>query len=164
MQAASSATARRRIDGRRWPSAVRVADRAATLSGRRIFLTSHTDPQGHTVEYTYDSNFRLIAVTDALGQVTTFSYQHSTDPNLLTKVTDPFGRFATLGYDGQGRLSSITDAAGMTSTFSYGASDFIVAMTTPYGTTSFRQSAGLDRMLEATDPVLRCSVFGRITN
>ena len=131
-----------------------LADRAATLSGRRIFLTAHTDPRGHTVEYTYDANFRLIAVTDALGQVTTFSYQHSTDPNLLTKVTDPFGRYATLGYDGQGRLNSVTDAAGMTSTFSYGANDFIVAMTTPYGTTSFRQGvAGLDRMLEATDPV-----------
>ena len=51
-----------------------LADRAASLPARRVFLTEVTDPQGHTVEYTYDASFRLIAVTDALGQVTTFSY------------------------------------------------------------------------------------------
>ena len=131
-----------------------LADRAASLSGRRIFLTERTDPQGHTIEYTYDSSFRLIALTDVLGQVTEFDYEHASDSNLLTKVTDPFGRYATLGYDASGRLNSITDVAGMTSTFTYSTNDFIAAMTTPYGTTSFRQgAAGLDRMLEATDPV-----------
>jgi RHS repeat-associated protein len=131
-----------------------LADRAHTLSGRRIFLTESVDAQGHTVEYTYDSNFRLVAVTDALGQVTTFDYEHAGDSNLLTKVTDPFGRFATIGYDAQGRLNSLTDAAGMTSTFTYGHFDFIVSMTTPYGTTSFRQDAeNLNRMVEAIDPV-----------
>ncbi|HJP60465.1 MAG TPA: cysteine peptidase family C39 domain-containing protein, partial [Gemmatimonadaceae bacterium] len=133
-----------------------LPDRAATLTARRIFLTSATDPQGHTVEYTYDSNFRLVAVEDALGQVTEFDYENSSDPNLLTKVTDPFGRYATLGYDAEGRLNSITDAAGMTSTFAYGLNDFIVSMTTPYGTTSFRNDAdpsSLNRMIEATDPV-----------
>ncbi len=113
--------------------------------------------QGHTLSYTYDSSFRLVGVTDALGQVSTFAYEHS-DPNLLTKVTDPFGRFATLGYDAEGRLNSITDAAGMTSTFTYGNNDFIVAMTTPYGTTTFRHepsssTTGTFRAIEATDPV-----------
>jgi YD repeat-containing protein len=93
-----------------------LADRAYTLANRRIFLTSVTDPQGHTVEYTYDSSFRLVAVTDPLDQVTTFEYENASDTNLLTKVTDPFNREATLGYDAQGRLTSITDAAGMTST------------------------------------------------
>jgi RHS repeat-associated protein len=135
-----------------------LADRASTLANRRVFLTSVTDPQGHTVEYTYDSSFRLVAVTDALGQVTTFAYEHTSNPDLLTKVTDPFGRFAIIGYDAQGRLNSITDAAGMTSTFSYGTDDFIVAMTTPYGTTTFQHEPSpltfaSYRMVEATDPV-----------
>jgi len=133
-----------------------LADRASSLAGRRIFLTERTDPEGHSLTYDYDSSFHLIAITDTLGQVTTFEYEHTSDPDLLTKVTDPFGRFATLGYDAHGRLSTITDVAGMTSTFSYGASDFIVAMTTPYGTTTFRQDSDpftLNRMIEATDPV-----------
>jgi hypothetical protein len=40
----------------------------------------------------------------------------------------------------------------MTSTFSYGEEDFIVAMTTPYGTTTFRHepSSG-EPWVEATD-------------
>ena len=135
-----------------------VPDRAASLPERRIFLTERTDPQGHSISYTYDSSVRLVAVTDALGQVTTFAYEHGSDPTLLTKVTDPFGRFATLGYDASGRLTSITDAAGMTSTFTYGNSDFIVAMTTPYGTTTFRHEPSFSttatfRAIEATDPV-----------
>ena len=133
-----------------------LADRAASLPDRRVFLTSVTDPQGHTIAYTYDSSFRIVAVTDAIGQVTTLAYEAS-NPNLLTKVTDPFGRYATLGYDAEGRLSSITDAAGMTSTFTYTTGDFITAMTTPYGTTSFRHEPGNTsatyRVIEAVDPV-----------
>jgi len=134
-----------------------LADRAASLPERRIFLTAVTDPQGHTIEYDYDSSFRVVAVTDAIGQVTTFDYENGSDPDLLTKVTDPFGRFATLGYDAEGRLNSITDAAGMTSTFTYTTGDFITAMTTPYGTTSFRHEPGNTsatyRVIEAVDPV-----------
>ena len=135
-----------------------LADRAASLPSRRIFLTERTDPQGHTVSYTYDEGFRLVAIADALGQVTTFAYTNASDPDLLTTVTDPFGRSATIGYDGLGRLTSITDVAGMTSTFTYGSNDFIVAMTTPYGTTTFRHEPSSSttsyfRMIEATDPV-----------
>ncbi len=52
-----------------------LADRAASLPDRRIFLTSVTDPQGHTIEYTYDSSFRIVAVTDAIGKVTTLDYE-----------------------------------------------------------------------------------------
>ena len=41
----------------------------------------------------------------------------------------------------------------MTSSFTYGDSDFIAAMTTPYGTTTFRHEAKFaDRRIEATDP------------
>lgn len=132
-------------------------DRAASLAGRRIFLTEVIDPQGHSTGFTYDSEFHLVAVEDAIGQVTTFEYENTSDPDLLTKVTDPFGRYATIGYDSLGRITSLTDAAGMTSTFSYGPNDFIVAMTTPYGTTTFRrQDLGVfynhHQLLEAIDP------------
>lgn len=122
-----------------------------------MFRTGVTDPQGLTQTFTYDSQFRLAAVTDAIGQVTTLEYANTADPLKITKITDPFGRTAQFGYNAAGQLSSITDAVGMTSTFAYGAEDFIVAMTTPYGTTTFRQE--LDpiqtynsRYIEATDP------------
>ena len=76
---------------------------------RRVFLTRSTDAQGNALRFTYDASLRLVAVTDAIGQVTTLSYQLPADPLKVTKVTDPFGRFASLQYDGSGRLSSITD-------------------------------------------------------
>ena len=42
----------------------------ATSGQRRIFLTEIIDPRGQKLTLTYDSSLRLVAVTDALGQVT----------------------------------------------------------------------------------------------
>ena len=87
---------------------------------------------------TYDSQFRIVAVTDAIGQVTTLQYNHPSDARKVTGVTDPFGRSASIGYDSHGRLTAITDVMSMTSTFGYdGATDEVVRMTTPYGSTWF---------------------------
>lgn len=126
---------------------------------RRVFLTQVVDPQGNAVSLTYDSQLRLVAIQDALGLVTTLSYQH-TDPLLITRVTDPFGRSAQFDYDANKHLSAITDVVGIVSSFEYGSSDFIRAMTTPYGTTRFKSDFDVlmnpERSrwwLEATDPL-----------
>jgi RHS repeat-associated protein len=127
-----------------------------TFPGARLFLTDLVDPQGQTLHLTYDSQFRLVSLTDAIGQVSSLSYEHATDPLKITKVTDPFGRFATFTYNTAGQLESITDVIGLTSSFAYGPNDFIVGMTTPYGTTTFREEdtfALTPRYLEATDPM-----------
>src|SRR6185503_2276776 len=68
-------------------------------TSRRVFMTQVIDAAGNTAQVSYDGSLRVTAVTDALGQVTTFSYQHTNDPLKITKVTDPFGRFATFNYD-----------------------------------------------------------------
>lgn len=129
-------------------------------SPARIFLTEFDDPAGNAVHYTYDPlTFRLVSVTDALGQVTTLTYVTDnpavTDGSFyrVATVTDPFGRTASLTYDGSGRLSTITDMAGIVSQFTYGAGDFITKLTTPYGDTTFTESdIGSDRSLLVTDP------------
>ena len=134
-----------------------LPDRPSTAPGRRVFLTSLVDPQGQTLVFTYDAQFRLVALTDAVGQVTTLSYEHATDPLKLTKITDPFGRFATLSYNDAGQLAAITDVIGITSSFTYDASDFITSLTTPYGTTTFQQDTPTpgphNRSIQATDPL-----------
>ncbi|MGC4082340.1 MAG: hypothetical protein QM736_09605 [Vicinamibacterales bacterium] len=132
-------------------------DRAATLPNRKTFLTEITDPQGQTVTFTYDASVRLVAVTDAIGQVTTLAYDDAADPMRLTTVTDPFGRTATLAYNMLGQLVAVTDAIGMTSRFAYDESDGLRAMTTPYGTTQFRNEdvtvgVSAHRAVVATDP------------
>ena len=82
----------------------------------------------------------------------------ASDSTKITKVTDPYGRFASLTYNADGELASITDVIGMTSSFVYGPSDFIVSMTTPYGTTLFTHESGAlntdySRFIQATDPL-----------
>jgi RHS repeat-associated protein len=129
---------------------------------RKSFLTQVIDPYGNAVSLTYDGNLRVVTITDAIGQVTTISYDHPTDIFKITKVTDPFGRFATFEYDVSGRLIKITDVMGLTSEFTYdvdGAggskSDFIVKLTTAYGDTTFtktEQPGNVSRALETIYP------------
>ncbi len=124
---------------------------------RRVFLTESSDPTGTKLTFTYDENLRLVAITDAIGQVTTVSYERPDDPLKITRVTDPFDRSATFEYDLDGALVRITDVMGMSSEFRY-SGDFVAAMTTPYGTTQFHTEdnngeAGHSRMIEAVDPL-----------
>ena len=121
---------------------------------RKLFMTQSVDPHGNALTYSYDGSFRLVAITDAIGQVTTLSYELTADPLKVTKVTDPFGRVATLQYNAAGQLWKITDSIGLTSEFTYDTGDFINKMTTPYGNTLFAmgESGSAYRWLEITDP------------
>ncbi len=122
---------------------------------RHVFLTAVRDPQGNVLTFTYDATLRLVSAADALGQVTTLSYEDA-DPLKITRVTDPFGRTATFSYDASGRLQAITDLLGLTSAFTYASSDVIAAVTTPYGTTTVtagEAEIGLKRWVQTTDPI-----------
>lgn len=123
-------------------------------ANRKVFLSKIVDPAGNALSLSYDANFRLVAISDAIGQVTTISYQQTGDPYKIARVTDPFGRFATFEYDSPGRLTKITDVIGLTSQFTYdGAGDFINTLITPYGTTSFSKGeTGATRWLETLYP------------
>jgi RHS repeat-associated protein len=128
----------------------------AVGSARRVFRTQSIDPQGNALTFTYDGQTRLVAVTDAIGQVTTLAYDLPQDPWKLTRVTDPFGRNATFTYDSAGRLVTTTDVLGLRSSVTYGGS-YVSSMTTPYGTTRFTTLDGYQeqalRVVEVTDPL-----------
>jgi RHS repeat-associated protein len=140
-------------------------DGAATAP-RKVFLTQRQDSAGNTLTFTYDGQLRLVSATDAIGRVSTVSYELEGDPLKVTKVTDPYDRTATFEYDDSGQLARITDVIGMSSTFQYGQNnigtvvtyDFIRSMTTPYGTTIFQSGKGpynttTNRWVQATDPL-----------
>jgi YD repeat-containing protein len=88
-------------------------------NSRKIFLTQLLDPFGNAVTLTYDANLRIVAISDAIGQVTTLTYGNTNDIYKITRVTDPFGRFADFAYDSLGRLTNITDVIGLNSRFTY---------------------------------------------
>lgn len=132
------------------------------VAPRRIFLTQIVDPSGNTLAFGYDTQRRLVTATDALGQVTQISYELAADPLKVTKVTDPFGRVASFQYDASNQLMQITDMGGLTSAFTYGPTpaaptvgvDFLNALITPYGKTTFMAGVnGVDRWLQITDPL-----------
>ncbi len=99
------------------------------------FLTKITDRYGQSLNFGYDSNVRLVTITDALNQVTTLTYQSGA--NLVQQVTDPFGRSASFEYDTDGNLVSITDMGGYTSTMTYDSNINISSIGNSRGTWSF---------------------------
>ena len=119
------------------------------------------DAQGNTNSLAYDSTngvLRVRLLIDALGQTNEVDYGLAADVAKITKVTDPFGRYATFAYDSTNRLVAITDVIGITSQFSYDDADnrpdFISALTTPYGTTTFvDEDSGNNQALEVIDPL-----------
>ena len=115
------------------------------------------DPQGNALTLNYDTQHRLISLSDATGRQTTFTYGLTLQPLLVTQITDPFGRSANLTYDSSGRLSSITDTLGLTSSFTYDANSLVNSLTTPYGTTNFAYTApgtgAPPRFVQITDPL-----------
>jgi RHS repeat-associated protein len=121
----------------------------------RVFLSALADSSGNEVGLAYDGSYRLITITDAIGQTTTFVYGNAAHPYLVTKVSDPFGRHADFSHDGSGQLVRITDVEGIASEFTYGSSDFIDSLKTPYGITHFELDTGgnSQRILTATDPL-----------
>jgi RHS repeat-associated protein len=70
-------------------------------SGRRVYLTQIADPAGNALTFTYDQDYKVIAVTDAIDQVTSVYYGDGTNaPTVtVTRVTDPFGRSAIFEYE-----------------------------------------------------------------
>jgi RHS repeat-associated protein len=130
----------------------------APAGQRRAFLTELVDPQGQRLQFTWDAQLRLVAITDAIGQVSSIEYDLTSDPLKITAVEDPFGRRATFSYNTAGQLASITDVIGVTSAFTYAGNDFVSTLITPYGTTAFRHepnaiNAPNFRFVEATDPL-----------
>lgn len=130
----------------------------------RVFLTQVMDPAGNAATLTW-SGSSLVAITDAIGQVTRIAYEHASGSPLITKVTDPFGRFATFDYssfnlllDTDNNISTpsiavtvyavtrITDVLGINSQFNYsiqGNTNLVLTgLTTPYGTTSYAGGQG----------------------
>lgn len=104
--------------------------------------TSQTDPQGHTLAYSYDA------------------------PGNLTKTTDPFQGELSVAYNGDGTVKTITDPKGNTTRFSYdtGTGDLTkVIPPSPLGAQTITTDA-LGRQTQQTDGKGQTTTFSHDTS
>src|SRR5262249_43358049 len=93
--------------------------------------TGGTDPRGNALPTTvYDTSGRLLSVTDARNQKTSYSYDVA---NFTTTVTYPDNGHATMVYDAYGKLLTTTDPLNHTTTNGYDANHNLTSVTDPLG-------------------------------
>jgi RHS repeat-associated protein len=122
-------------------------------------LTNSTDPAGHKLSYTYNTNGQRISVTDRLGYTTllgyhapsgkmssitnpdggivTFSYTSHSVAGMtfydLSRIAYPDGTSEMANYDSQGNMISHTDRAGLVCQYAYNSRGQVLSATNPAG-------------------------------
>lgn len=100
-------------------------------------LTKVTDRNGVGISYFYEptsdgAGQRVASVSDAVGCVTTYSYDSA---DRITAITDSAGRRVAYGYDANGNLVSSINAVGQQTDYSYDAAGRLCRITTARGVT-----------------------------
>jgi RHS repeat-associated protein len=127
-------------------------DNLGNLISQTVFRTIGGQVQPLTTEYQYDSDNRLIATTDPLGDVTRVEYnalgQKVADIDALgrrttyeydelgrlIKTTYPDSTFTTIQYDADGNKIADTDQQGRVTHYVYDALNRLVTTVLPDGT------------------------------
>ncbi len=99
-------------------------------------------PDGSGILYEHNEHHELVAVTDALGHETRFTYDAA---GRLTKITDALGHDTDYAYDGEGRLIQRTDRSGGVVDYEYDAAGRLVAVTDPTGVSTLFARDALGR-------------------
>ena len=84
-----------------------------------------------TTTYSYDVQDHLKTVTDAEGNLTTYTYS---DRDLLTQQVSPVSGTTTHTYDAHGELATMTDARGIVTTRTLDVLDRVTAIAHSDGT------------------------------
>jgi len=120
-------------------------------SSNSLFL-SYTDSLGHTTNYGYDQAFCLATVTNALGHVIAFAWDHNQQQ--ITKKTDALGRTWRYEWNGQGRLLTETDPAGKNTRYTYDNLNNCLTRTDPLGrVTRYVYDQSGSQLLKVIDPL-----------
>jgi RHS repeat-associated protein len=125
-----------------------------TLDQNGNILTS-TDALGNVTTYTYDPTFnKVTSIKDPLGNVTAFTYD--SHGNKLTR-TDADGNITSFQYNSAGQVTQITDALGNKTTFSYDGFGNLISTTDPLGNTTSTVYDNVSRPIATQDAVGRVS-------
>jgi RHS repeat-associated protein len=120
------------------------------------------DELGNTTVTTYDAYQRVSTVTDPLGRVTTYDYQHKPNlsalaftPNLPARITSPSGKAHVMTYDAKFRLLSKTEGSGAeaaVTSFFYDSRDNLIGETDPLGRATQFDHDSRSRLVQQSTP------------
>ncbi|WP_253852319.1 Ig-like domain-containing protein [Microcystis aeruginosa] len=114
-------------------------------AGRKI---AEIDELGNRTEYDYDKSDRLLTVTNALNQIT--SYNYDADGRRIS-MTDALGRITEYDYDELDRLLTTTYANNAVMTTTYDPLGRVIAETDLAGNTSNYEYDALGRLTAVID-------------
>ncbi|MBI1821017.1 MAG: IPT/TIG domain-containing protein [Nitrospirae bacterium] len=132
------------------------------LNGNPVnFISSIADHSGRVVNYTYAAN-RLTTVTDPNGGTTQFTYDSG---SRISTITDARGiTYLTNVYDGNDRVIRQTQADGGIFQFSYDLTGSVVVqthVTDPDGNTSVYRFNNMQYVSQSTDPLGQSTQINR---
>lgn len=87
-----------------------------------------TGNNGQWKQYAYDGNGNILTIADALGAVTTYTYD---ERNRIKTMTAADGGFSVNNYDADGNLYSVTDPRSVITTFTYDGFGQLKSQTSP---------------------------------
>ena len=143
------------------------ATQTLTYSGGRLYQV--IDPTGRTLTFGYDGINRLITVTDPAGGVYGYTYDNTTNNNVV-KVTYPDGKFKTYVYNEPAytsganlpnALTGIVDENGTRfATFKYDSANRALSTEHAGGTDWFAVAYNSDGTRTVTDPLGTSRTYG----
>lgn len=114
-------------------------------------ITAITDPMGNVLRYEYDENGDLIRFIDAKGRITRYEYNSS---HGIIATYNPDGALGIRNeFDDTGRLISTTNSAGRTITFSRDLDSRQEVITDDDGNITVFEYDENGRVLQVTDPL-----------
>ncbi len=123
-------------------------DTTQTFFNQYGLVAKTIDAVGNPTFNVYDSNYNLIATTDASDR--SYVYTYDTDGN-VTGVTDPLGNVTSFSYGGpDDELTKLVDANANTTNYQYDASGNLISTTYANGSV---QTSSYNPLGEATQSV-----------
>ena len=127
-------------------------------SGRHL-QTLHALTGTVLYEFAYDSNGRLLTITDGDGNITTITRDGNGNP---TGIVGPYGQVTSFTQDTSGYLASVSNPAGEMFTMDYTSDGLLTMFTDPRGHNSTFTYDALGRLIRDDNAVGGFISFSRI--
>ncbi|MDP2743969.1 MAG: hypothetical protein Q8P00_02745, partial [Dehalococcoidia bacterium] len=128
-------------------------------SGGRHLRTLDALTSGVRYQFSYDSSFRLVSVTDGSDNSTTIERNTTSSP---TAIVGPYGQRTTLALDANGYLSAVTNPAGESVQLSASPGGLLIGLTDRRGNAYTFQYDGLGRLTRDEAPGGGYSALSRL--